>query len=216
VRQPFAENIVNPAKLAGAARDSVCERCHLEGETRTLNPGRTIWDYHPGEALERSIVTWLLHKPNPEIRAVTQAEELAESKCAQASARKHFAQRTDGPRVFFLPRGTLQQASRRAPRLHHLPHARPARQQHRAPRSRRPSASSARPYSGPETLVAWREPPPEFRQRDLALAQLQTPSLASKSMKLLETLPEAQQPTIQMFFRRWRRPSPKQARRPRR
>jgi tetratricopeptide (TPR) repeat protein len=43
-----------------------------------------------------------------------------------------------------------------------------------------------------EGVVAWREPPAEYRQRDLALAELQIGS-KERSVKLLEALPDAQQ-----------------------
>src|SRR5262249_19009159 len=43
-----------------------------------------------------------------------------------------------------------------------------------------------------EGVMAWREPMAEFRQRDLALAELQIGS-KEKGVRLLETLPEAQQ-----------------------
>ena len=48
-------------------------------------------------------------------------------------------------------------------------------------------------------MVAWREPPAEFRRRDFALAQLQIasneklPGMIRASIKMLEDLPEAQQ-----------------------
>ena len=58
-RRPSSRNIVNPAALSGAARDSVCEQCHLEGETRILNPGKSLDDYRPGEPLEQTLVTYL-------------------------------------------------------------------------------------------------------------------------------------------------------------
>ena len=88
MRRPTAGNIINPTKLSGAARDSVCEQCHLEGETRVLNPGKSPDDYHPGDPLERTMVTYLLHRANTEKRAVTQVEELEESKCKRASGGK--------------------------------------------------------------------------------------------------------------------------------
>ena len=74
VKKPARANIVNPARLSGPARDSVCEQCHLEGERRTLNPGKTLWDYHPGQPLEQTVITWILRKPNQEVRAVTQVD----------------------------------------------------------------------------------------------------------------------------------------------
>ena len=36
----------------GAARASVCEQCHLVGETRVPNPGKAISDFRPGQTLE--------------------------------------------------------------------------------------------------------------------------------------------------------------------
>jgi Cytochrome c554 and c-prime len=37
---PRAGTIINPAKLAPAACDSICEQCHLLGVGRVLNPGK--------------------------------------------------------------------------------------------------------------------------------------------------------------------------------
>ncbi|MGD0298809.1 MAG: multiheme c-type cytochrome [Bryobacteraceae bacterium] len=45
LKNPGPGSIVNPAKLAPDRRDSVCEQCHLEGDTRILNPGRDWWDF---------------------------------------------------------------------------------------------------------------------------------------------------------------------------
>ena len=49
---PSADTIVNPAKLPSDKRDSVCEQCHLSGELRVLNPGKTFGDFQPGMRLE--------------------------------------------------------------------------------------------------------------------------------------------------------------------
>src|SRR5581483_403743 len=70
-----------------SARDSVCEQCHLEGETRILNPGKALHDFRAGEPLENTAVAYLL-KTAETGRAVTQAEELAESRCARESGGK--------------------------------------------------------------------------------------------------------------------------------
>jgi hypothetical protein len=88
VRQPSAKNIVNPSKLARRARDSICEQCHLEGETRLLNPGKTWQDYHPGEELERTAVTYLFTENNQQVKAVAQVEQLALSRCVRESGGK--------------------------------------------------------------------------------------------------------------------------------
>jgi predicted CXXCH cytochrome family protein len=212
LKKPARANIVNPARLSGPSRDSVCEQCHLEGETRTLNPGKTLWDYHPGQPLEQTVVTWILRKPNQELRAVTQAEELAESQCAQKSAGRLWCGTCHDPhgdsanratqmtRVCTSCHATLSSAVHRSAGADcvrcHMP-ARPANNiAHLAVtdhRLRRPGAAEAPNYTGPETLVPWRDAPAEFRQRDLALAQLQVSSLAAQGARLLETLPESQQ-----------------------
>jgi tetratricopeptide (TPR) repeat protein len=65
----------------------------------------------------------------------------------------------------------------------------------------RPNAASSSLGSNaaPNTIVAWREPPAEFRRRDLALAQLQIasneklPGMIRAGVKMLEDLPEVQQ-----------------------
>jgi predicted CXXCH cytochrome family protein len=221
-RRPSAQNIVNPAKLSGATRDSVCEQCHLEGETRVLNPGKTLDDYHPGDPLERTMVTYLLQEANVEKRAVTQMEELAESQCARASGGKLWCGTCHDPHASTGRGAAVKRATQIAQVCRschsglskiahpaaqnectscHMP-GRPANSiAHLAMtdhRIRRPNAASI-PYQGADAIIAWREPPAEFRQRDLALAGLQISSreklsaIMRQSMKLLEALPEAQQ-----------------------
>jgi predicted CXXCH cytochrome family protein len=219
-RRPSAKNIVNPAKLSGAARDSICEQCHLEGETRILNPGKTPEDYRPGDALEQTMVTYLLHRANGEKRAVTQVEELAESKCARASGGKLWCgtchdphgtpQRSAVERASQVARvcrschaglsKTTHPAGQNECTICHMP-ARPANNiAHLAVtdhRIRRANTEAGPVY--PDGVVAWREPPAEFRQRDFALAELQIsskeklPAMLRDSVRLLEALPEAQQ-----------------------
>jgi len=52
LRSPLPGSIVNPAKLAQRARDSVCEQCHLLGEARVPNPDKNIEDFRPGVDLK--------------------------------------------------------------------------------------------------------------------------------------------------------------------
>jgi predicted CXXCH cytochrome family protein len=219
-RKPSPKNIVNPAKLTGAVRDSVCEQCHLEGETRVVNPGKASGDYRPGEPLEQTMAIYLYHRPNAERRAVSQAEELAESRCARASGGKLWcgschdphgtAQRSGtqrGSQIAQICRSchpSLSKAAHSAGQEEciscHMP-GRPANNiAHLAVtdhRIRRPNAAEG--AAGPTGIVAWREPPAEFRQRDLALAELQIatneklPAMLRESVKLLEALPDAQQ-----------------------
>jgi len=198
-RRPSSNNIVNPAKLSGAARDSVCEQCHLEGDTRILNPGKTLDDYHPGDPLEAVMAVYLQHQGK---RAVSQVEELAESKCVRShklwcgSCHDPHGPRVDVAQVCRSCHAQLSKAThpatpkectschmqrRDAQDIAHV-----ALTDHHI---RRPGSQEDAPPAG---IVAWREPPAEFRQRDQALAELQIGS-KEKSVKLLETLPEAQQ-----------------------
>jgi predicted CXXCH cytochrome family protein len=85
LKKPVAGSIVNPARLAPASRDSVCEQCHLEGEVRVLNPGRDWWDFQAGQAAESVFVTYLRTAAGGTLRAVSQSELLARSQCARQS-----------------------------------------------------------------------------------------------------------------------------------
>ena len=53
LNDPRAGTIINPAKLEPAARDSICEQCHLLGVGRVLNPGKTFGDFRPGQPWRR-------------------------------------------------------------------------------------------------------------------------------------------------------------------
>jgi Tetratricopeptide repeat len=215
LRKPSAKNIVNPAKLAGTARDSVCEQCHLEGETRILNPGKTLRDFQAGEGLEQTVVTYVLKNGEPG-RAVTQAEELAESMCARSSAGKLWCgschhphgQAVDRPREIRTvcttchagrskaahPTGQTECVSCHMPARAVTNIAHVATTDHRI---QRPRANGSK-EPGPDKVVAWRDPAPELRQRDLGLAQLQISlerrlqELAKEAFEMLRTLPAEQ------------------------
>ena len=85
---PTLGNIVNPKNLQPAARDSVCEQCHLIGSARILNPGRRFTDFKPGEPLENTFTIYH-DEPTagsrPSFKVISHSEQLALSKCALAS-----------------------------------------------------------------------------------------------------------------------------------
>jgi hypothetical protein len=83
-----ASRIVNPAKLAGMARDDVCAQCHLAGDIRVLRPGRKETDFQPGAALADTVAVFSLPisaKPDG-IDAVGHVAQLRASRCFNASA----------------------------------------------------------------------------------------------------------------------------------
>jgi tetratricopeptide (TPR) repeat protein len=75
-----SEHYANPAKLARAERDSVCESCHLQGEARVLAPGSS-WD-----SPKPVSTTYVSADDASEFRVVSHVEQLARSSCSQASS----------------------------------------------------------------------------------------------------------------------------------
>ncbi len=92
LQRPSRDNIVNPARLAVRARDSVCEQCHLSGEVRILNPAKQFADFHPGQDLEEVFSVYVRENPpkgpNGSIKVISHVEQLALSKCARNSGGK--------------------------------------------------------------------------------------------------------------------------------
>lgn len=191
VRRPSAANIVNPARLPNRARDSICEQCHLEGEARILNPGKNWRDFHPGDNLESVAAVYVVNQDGHDVKAVSQIEQLAHSRCAAASAGKLWCgtchnphgQTTDRKReirdICSSCHARLSTASHSNIRREcvdcHMPrvpteYAHVAVTDHRI--VRRPAVAAKAGETGPKALVAWVEPPIELRKRDLVLAGL--------------------------------------------
>ncbi|MDQ6663099.1 MAG: hypothetical protein M3Z23_01745, partial [Acidobacteriota bacterium] len=81
--------IVNPAKLSGWRRESVCARCHLPGAVEIANSGRR--PYQPGDLLSDSVSVFVWDGPARSKRETTvngHFEQLAKSACKQASGEK--------------------------------------------------------------------------------------------------------------------------------
>ncbi len=190
LKNPAPGSIINPAKLAPSHRDSVCEQCHLEGEMRILNPGRDWWDFQPGQATENVFVTYLMTASRGKLRAVSQSELLAQSRCARESGGRlwcgtcHSAHGVEQNRSQVVTKACLScHGELFATRRHqaaaecvscHMPRLRPTNVAHSAvtdhsipctPHAQQPEGNEANPE-----LKAWREPDPPLVQRDLGLA----------------------------------------------
>jgi Flp pilus assembly protein TadD len=78
--------MVNPAKLTGVRRDSVCVQCHLEGEARIARAGRSQEDYQPGDVLSDDLAIFVREDDAQQRRAaVSHVESIALSLCKRTS-----------------------------------------------------------------------------------------------------------------------------------
>lgn len=189
LRRPVPGSIVNPARLPRAARDSVCEQCHLAGVARVLNPGKTFEDFRPGRPLEETFTVFTAGGARG-FRVISHAEQLAQSMCARQSAGKLWCGTCHDPhpaapataasynvRCQTCHPGTLS-------RTH--PAARDCVSCHMTKRQTRDGAHTVftdhriarRPAAGDQgspsdELVPWRPPDPAVQTRDLALAYVE-------------------------------------------
>ena len=77
---------VNPARLTGERRDSVCIQCHLPGEASVSRPGKTLEMYRPGDLLSDYALTFVYDDAgHGGLGAISQVEALALSHCARRS-----------------------------------------------------------------------------------------------------------------------------------
>ncbi len=86
-----ANNIVNPSRLEPAARDSVCEQCHLKGIARVLNPGKRFIDFQAGQPLEGTFTIYHEEAPSGAegaFRVISHSEQLAVSECKRKSGNR--------------------------------------------------------------------------------------------------------------------------------
>jgi photosynthetic reaction center cytochrome c subunit len=86
---PRAGTIINPSRLETAARDSVCEQCHLFGVARVPNPGKKISDFVPGMPLEETFTIYRnvmpAGTPAGDFKVISHVEQLALSSCVRNS-----------------------------------------------------------------------------------------------------------------------------------
>jgi TPR repeat protein len=80
--------MLNPAKLAPRARDSICEQCHLSGEVRVEKPGKENKVLTPGGLLSDDLTVFVRAGLPSDLRVTSHVENLAQSACKRASGDK--------------------------------------------------------------------------------------------------------------------------------
>jgi Flp pilus assembly protein TadD len=78
--------IVNPARLAPALRESVCQQCHLQGWFRFPRAGLDSFDFRPGLPLHRFLAVFVRKEGDPSrLELIGQVEQMESSRCFRAS-----------------------------------------------------------------------------------------------------------------------------------
>ena len=212
LKRPVPGSIVNPAKLPAAQRDSVCERCHLAGAIRVLNPGKNLADFRPGQTLESTLTTYVAAVPENgavPLKVVSQSEQLAVSKCSVASKGRMWCGTCHDPHA--QPADSIEYYRSRCltchqtafPKTHpdrtsncmtcHMPAGEPDDGGHTAFTDHR---ILRRPRTGDrvlpiDNLRAWREPATNLQLRNMALAlsyvgvRTSSPNLTARSYTML-------------------------------
>lgn len=191
LRDPRAGTIINPQKLEPAARDSICEQCHLLGVGRVLNPGMNFSDFRPGETLENVFTTYVASSPAGravKFKVISHVEQLARSACARMSNGGLWCGTCHDPHnqplepVRFFRSKCLSCHTRKFSAGHpasesdciacHMPRRQAKDGGHTAFTDhriqRRPEPDAALPENS--GIAAWREPAPELEKRNLGIA----------------------------------------------
>jgi predicted CXXCH cytochrome family protein len=214
LRHPSAATIVNPAKLTGRVRASVCEQCHLEGLVRPLNPGKSLSDFQPGQKLEDVMTAYVSNRHETGANVVNHVEQLSVSRCARESGGRMWCGTCHHPHGEPVDRkqqmrgicrschASLSKTAHPSEQMDcvscHMPHSAASDVQHSAITDHRilarPLPLEQPPVEALEHLEAWAEPPAQFRQRNLGLAELlvalakNVPKLTESGLSILENL----------------------------
>lgn len=191
---PRAGTIINPAKLDHAARDSICEQCHLLGVGRVLNPGKKFTDFLPGQNLEDVFTTYRNVSPPgadaEKFKVISHVEQLARSTCARKSNGQLWCGTCHDPHnqplepVQFYRSKCLSCHVEKFASSHpdkqsncigcHMPRrdakdgGHTAFTDHRI--QRHPEPQQTLPLPEDADIAAWREPAPDLQMRNLGIA----------------------------------------------
>lgn len=194
LNDPSPSNIVNPANLDPASRDSVCEQCHLKGVARVPNPGKQFTDFVVGEPLEKTFTTYRYSMPSgeqPPFKVISQSEELALSRCKRVSGTRMWCGTCHDPHhepvnviPYYRSKCLSCHAHSRYPANHppltsncigcHMPKREAYDGGHTVFTDHRIQPTpDHKPAGEPSGIVPWRDPPAELVKRNLGVAMIQ-------------------------------------------
>jgi hypothetical protein len=176
--KPTRDNIVNPLRLNGPVRDSVCEQCHLPGAVRVVNPHKRADDFVPGQLLE---AIWSTYIAPGDFRVASHSEQLAASACMKTSASRLWCGTCHNPHPTKL-RPAVQvdtvceachqphEGGRSSCASCHMPKRNVKDVVHTSYTDHRIQRSATRSTTREEGLRQWRPAPGAYTKRNLALA----------------------------------------------
>ena len=191
---PSAATIINPARLDPAARDSVCEQCHLKGVARVPNPGKQFTDFVVGQPLEQTFTTYIDAMPNgeqPPFRVISHSEELALSRCKRSSGNRMWCGTCHDPHrapvnvaAYYRARCLTCHATTHFAASHpsrtsncigcHMPQRAPNDGGHTVFTDHRiQRIPDHKPAGEPTGIAPWRNPPAALEKRNLGIALIQ-------------------------------------------
>ncbi|HEY2472338.1 MAG TPA: hypothetical protein VGI45_31415 [Terracidiphilus sp.] len=196
---PSPSNIVNPARLDPASRDSVCEQCHLKGVARVLNPGKEFTDFVAGQPLEKTFTIYRYSMPKgeqPPFKVISHSEQLALSRCKRISGERmwcgtchnpHDEPANDEPatvvpyyraKCLECHAGTHYAAGHPSRTSNcigcHMPKRKAEDGGHTVFTDHRIQPTPDRKPAGePTGIIPWRDPPSELAKRNLGIASIQ-------------------------------------------
>jgi photosynthetic reaction center cytochrome c subunit len=178
-----------------AARDSICEQCHLFGVARVPNPGKRLSDFVPGQRTEDVFTTYHDANPSGAFKVISHVEQLALSACARNSNGRLWCGTCHDPHN--NPNGTPLQTvayyrpvcltchAAKFPAAAHPAKDSDCLSCHMPRRNAKDGGHSAftdhriqrRPESRPDAptdarIAAWREPAPDLQARNLGIAYI--------------------------------------------
>jgi hypothetical protein len=101
--------VLNPSKLNGNLRDSICISCHLEGDISVERAGHSALDFKPGDSISDYVACFVYGGQAATKRGVSEVEQLSLSKCKRTSGDAMSCMSCHDPH--YTPEGAKEKAA---------------------------------------------------------------------------------------------------------